>query len=87
MTKLSEITFEPKEVVKMIAFVSLIGSMWYDLKTTQVVAQEERRFIQYQIDELKRISNNATDHRIAAVFVRPVEPRREKERKFIETND
>lgn len=55
MTEFSKIKFTSADVVKLIGFVAMVGSMWYDLKTDQIKSQEQGKFLQYQIDELKTL--------------------------------
>lgn len=55
MTNFSNIKFETKDVVKLVGFVAFMGSMWYDLRTEQIVAAEERKFLQYQVNQLQAV--------------------------------
>jgi len=48
-----KIAFDAKDVIKLIGFTAFMVSMWADLKSEQIQAREERKFIQYQINELK----------------------------------
>lgn len=50
---LKDLNFSTKDVIQVVGFVGIIGSMWYDLKTDQVRINENQKFLQYQIDELK----------------------------------
>jgi len=64
MAPFSQIKFDGKDIVKLIGFLIWSGSMWYDLKSEQVRGIEDRKFLQYQINELKRTTE----------FVKPEPP-------------
>ena len=54
MTEFKNIKFTGADIVKLAGFIAMTCSMWYDLKTDQIKTQEQLKFQQYQIDELKR---------------------------------
>lgn len=58
MPDFSNIKFSPKELIQLGVFLVTIFSMWADLKTDQVKSKEKDIFLQYQIDELKKLAVN-----------------------------
>lgn len=67
----SKIKFSSVDIVKGATFLAVVGGMWMDLKTDQIKGVEERKFLQYQVDELKSLCQSEA--------VLPKEPKIENE--------
>ena len=50
---LDGIKFDTKDVVKLIGFVSISLSMWYDLKTDFAIHKEQVKLLEYRIGKLE----------------------------------
>lgn len=55
MTAFKDIRFTGADIVKLGGFVLTIGLMWSDLKTDQVKTKATQEFLQYQVNELKKV--------------------------------
>lgn len=53
MTQFQSIKFTAADFIKLIGFVGMVGSMWYDLKSQQIETKKDMAFLQYQINEVK----------------------------------
>jgi Ni,Fe-hydrogenase III component G len=70
--KFSDLKFTSADVVKLIGFLSVIGMMWADLKSSYVSMQKDVEFLQYQINEIKKETP-----KIAAILPKAIELERE----------
>lgn len=52
--KLDDVKFTGSDVVKLIGFIGVIGTMWYDLKTDFEVHKAEHKLLEYRIDNLEK---------------------------------
>lgn len=51
---LENLKFTSADVAKLIGFLSVIGGMWYDLKTDFEVHKAEHALLEYRISELEK---------------------------------
>lgn len=70
--KFSDLKFTSADVVKLIGFLSVIGMMWADLKSSYVSMKKDVEFLQYQINEVKK-----DNPRLTAVLPKAIELERE----------
>ena len=52
--KLDDVKFTGSDVIKLIGFIGVIGTMWYDLKTDFEVHKAEHKLLEYRIDNLEK---------------------------------
>ncbi len=52
--KLDDVKFTGSDVIKLIGFLGVIGTMWYDLKTNFEVHKAEHKLLEYRIASLEK---------------------------------
>lgn len=68
--KFNTLQFDTKDVVKLVGFVGVILSMWYDLKTDFAVHKEEHKFLEYRVEQLEK-QNQVTAMTYQSVAIVP----------------
>lgn len=81
--KLESIQLNLTDVIKLIGFVLVISSMWYDLKTDFDVHKSEHKIIEYRLARIEALNNlaiNTYEH--AAVVPRETKLENENKRTY-----
>lgn len=55
MAKFSDITFTMTDVIKGLAGLAVLISMWVDLKTDKIKMNSRVDMLQYQVNEMKQL--------------------------------
>lgn len=54
MTDFGNVKFTGADLIKLVGFVLMLGSMWADLKTDQIKYQEQQKLIEYRLAQLEK---------------------------------
>lgn len=52
--KLDDVKFSGSDIIKLLGFIGVIGTMWYDLKTDFEVHKAEHKLLEYRIESLEK---------------------------------